>query len=232
MRVLAHDWLGWLEEVWGAKPSMIKDYRSSCASHGEAFKRGPGKTAGRIMKAFGDRPAAEVTTREVSDFLRSLDREGLTPAQRERSIAWCSPRCSLRLPARTPSGFRGTNPVLGTDKRRQAPPAALGYYEVEEVEVLWARACEEGGQREPREIFDEAEREPRRQEDKQDAEAFRLLFYTGLRVGEILTLRWGDSDLDGRGCSWFAAAYRLVWKDYRRAAVPASCLSPWLRSTR
>ena len=91
--------------------------------------------------------------------------------------------------------------ALGTSKRQRAPPAALGYYEVEEVEVLSARACEEGGQREPREIFDEAEREPRRQEDKQDAEAFRLLFYTGLRVGEILTLRWGDSDLDGREAS-------------------------------
>ena len=89
------------------------------------------------------------------------------------------------------------NPVLGTDKRRQAPPAALDYYEVEEVEAL-ARAFERGEQREPREIFDEAEREARLQEDKQDAEAFRLLFYTGLRVGEMLTLRWGDIDLDGR----------------------------------
>jgi hypothetical protein len=31
------------------------------------------------MKAFGDRSAADVTTAEVSQLLRSLDREGLTP---------------------------------------------------------------------------------------------------------------------------------------------------------
>lgn len=195
VRVLARDWLSWLEEVWGAKPSTIKDYSFLLREPGEAFKRGPGKTAGRIMKAFGDRPAAGVTTREVSDFLRSLDREGLTPRNvnkhREVLAAMFTYGCradAFGLPA---------NPVLGTDKRRQAPPAALDYYEVEEVEAL-ARACEQGGQREPREISDEAEREARHQEDKQDAEAFRLLFYTGLRVGEMLTLRWGDIDLDGR----------------------------------
>jgi len=26
VRALAYEWLGWLEEVWGAKPSTIKDY--------------------------------------------------------------------------------------------------------------------------------------------------------------------------------------------------------------
>ncbi|MBV9681442.1 MAG: hypothetical protein JO046_06600, partial [Solirubrobacterales bacterium] len=158
--VLAQEWLSWLKEVWGAKPSTIRDYSFLLREPGEAFKRGPGKTAGRIMKAFGDRPAAEVTTKEVSDFLRLLDREGLTPRNvnkhREVLAAMFTYGCradSFELPA---------NPVLGTDKRRQAPPAALDYYEVEEVEAL-ARACEQGGQREPREIFDEPEREARRQ---------------------------------------------------------------------
>ncbi len=36
----------------------------------------------------------------------------------------------------------------------------------------------------------------REAEDRQDAEAFRVLFYTGIRVGELLTLRWADVDLD------------------------------------
>ena len=35
-------------------------------------------------------------------------------------------------------------------------------------------------------------------EDKRDAEAFRLLFYTGIRLGELLPLRWGDVDLQNR----------------------------------
>ncbi len=122
------------------------------------------------------------------------------------------------------------NPVLGTDKRRQAPPAALDYYEVEEVEAL-ARACEQGGQREPREIFDEAEREARHQEDKQDAEAFRLLFYTGLQVGELLTLRWDDIDLDGR-VLFVRRGLSAGVEACRRAAALASCLSPCLRFMR
>ena len=122
------------------------------------------------------------------------------------------------------------NPVLGTDKRRQAPPAALDYYEVEEVEAL-ARACEQGGQREPREIFDEAEREARHQEDKQDAEAFRLLFYTGLQVGEMLTLRWGDINLDGRLIAVRRGLSAGV-EGCRRVVARGSCRSPCLRCMR
>jgi integrase len=42
------------------------------------------------------------------------------------------------------------------------------------------------------------EADARAAEDRQDADAFRLLFYTGIRVGELLTLRWADVDLSGR----------------------------------
>jgi len=89
------------------------------------------------------------------------------------------------------------NPVDRTDKRRQAPPAALDYYEVEEVEAL-AQVCERGGHRAHREMTDQEELGAREDEDHRDAEAFRLLFYTGVRVGELLTLRWADIDLDRR----------------------------------
>lgn len=195
VRALASDWLGWLEEVWGAKPSTIKDYGFLLREPGVPYKRGNKVSAGRIMKAFGDRPAAEVSTAEVSRFLRSLDREGLTPRNvnkhREVLAAMFAYGCradSLGLPA---------NPVDGTDKRRQAPPAALDYYEVEEVEQL-AAACERGEHRVVRRMTDEAEIEARRAEDRRDADAFRLLFYTGLRLGEALTLRWADVDFERR----------------------------------
>jgi integrase len=147
------------------------------------------------MKAFGDRPAADVTTAEVSRFLRSLDRDGLSPrnVNKHREVlasmfAYGSRADTLALPG---------NPVDGTDKRRQSPPAALDYYEVEEVEAL-AQACERGEHRTARVIIDVAELEARHREDHQDAEAFRLLFYTGLRLGEMLTLRWEDVSLDRR----------------------------------
>jgi integrase len=76
-----------------------------------------------------------------------------------------------------------SEPVDRTDKRRQPLPAALDYYEVEEVEAL-ARYCEQGEHRLARSVFDSSEIAAREQEDNQDAEAFRLLFYTGLRLGE------------------------------------------------
>ena len=195
VRALARDWLDWLSEVWGAKPSTVRDYGFLLREPGEPFKRGTGTSAGRIMKALGGRPAADVTSAEVSQFLRSLDREGLTPRNvnkhREVLAAMFAYGC------RSDTFALAANPVDRTDKRRQTPPAALDYYEVEEVEAL-ARCCEQGQHRQPRNVFDPAEIGAREQEDRQDADAFRLLFYTGLRLGEVLTLRWEDLDLSGR----------------------------------
>ncbi|PZS09216.1 MAG: hypothetical protein DLM64_11085 [Solirubrobacterales bacterium] len=73
---------------------------------------------------------------------------------------------------------------------------ALDYYEVEEVEAL-ARVCEHGDHRSTEAVGD-SELAARAAEDRQDAEAFRILFYTGIRVGELLTLRWADVDLGVR----------------------------------
>jgi integrase len=89
------------------------------------------------------------------------------------------------------------NPAAGTDKRREDPPAALDYYEVEEVEAL-ARCCERGQHRADKPSRDPAEIAARAAEDRRDAEAFRLLFYTGVRLGEVLTIRWEDVDLHDR----------------------------------
>ncbi len=60
---------------------------------------------------------------------------------------------------------------------------------------------------------------------RQDAEAFRLLFYTGLRLGEALTLRWEDVDLSGRlllGRRGLSAGQESLPKGRRRRFVPLS----------
>ena len=147
------------------------------------------------MNALGDKPAADVTTTDLSRFLRSLDAERLTArnVNKHRQLL----AAMFNYGCRPDSYALAANPVAGTDKRREDPPAALDYYEVEEVEAL-ARACELGEHRSGRPPSEPDELAARRFEDRRDAEAFRLLFYTGLRLGEVLTLRWEDVDLQDR----------------------------------
>ena len=222
VRELSREWLCWLEEVRGAKPSTITDYRYLLREPGERYRRGHRKTRGRIMQAFGDRSAEEVTTVEASRFLRSLDREGLTPRNinKHRQVL----AGIFAYGCRADTFALATNPIIGTDKRREDPPAALDYYEVEEVEAL-ARACERGQQRVGHVIVDPAEQAVRSLEDQQDAEAFRLLFYTGLRLGEVLTLRWDDVDLDDRVLlvrRGLSAGHETLPKGRRHRFVPLS----------
>jgi integrase len=195
VRELGAEWLCWLEEVRGAKPSTIQDYGFLLREAGQTYRRGNRKSAGRIMAAFGDRPAADLTTAEVTRFLRSLDRAGLTArnVNKHRQVL----AAMFTYACRSDTYVLPSNPVAGTDKRREDPPAALDYYEVEEVEAL-ARSCEQGQHRAGNQPLDPEELAARDIEDHRDADAFRLLFYTGLRLGEVLTLRWEDVDLTDR----------------------------------
>jgi hypothetical protein len=69
-RELAAEYLHWLEDVKGAKPSTLRDHRCLLAEPGQAYRRGSGSSPGLILSALGDRPTGEVTTREIEDLLR------------------------------------------------------------------------------------------------------------------------------------------------------------------
>lgn len=194
VRELGHEWLSWLEVVRGAKPSTVRDYEALLREPGARFRNGKGESTGRIMKAFGDMRVDQVTTRDVSLFLRGLDADGFTPrnVNKYRQVL----QAMFTYACRVDTFNLQSNPVEKSDKRREPPPAPLDYYEVEEVEAL-ARACEHGGHRTTAAVND-AERAARAVEDRQDADAFRLLFYTGMRVGELLALRWSDVDFEAQ----------------------------------
>jgi integrase len=162
---------------------------------GIPYKRGAKVSAGRIMTALGDRRYDQVTAAEVSKFLRNLDREGLTPrnVNKHRQVL----AAIFGYACRADTYGLAVNPVAGTDKRREDPPAALDYYEVHEVEAL-ARCCESGPHHTRTPATDPGEIDARRWEDHRDADFFRVLFYTGLRLGEALALRIGSVDLETR----------------------------------
>jgi hypothetical protein len=65
-REVAHSYLRWLADVAGAKPATLRDHRCVLAEPGVAYRRGKGKSAGHVMGALGDLPAAKITTREIN----------------------------------------------------------------------------------------------------------------------------------------------------------------------
>jgi integrase len=174
-REVALDYMRWLEQVKGAKPSTLAD-------HGYALAEPSGTTNGHVMRTLGDRPAAEVTPREVEDLLDALAASGGSPrtVNKRRALLLAVFNYGVRR-----AGLPG-NPVQATDKRREPQQAALDTYTVSEVERL-ATALAEGRHRDR-----PAASEATRAEDAQDAELVRVAAYTGLRQGELRALRWRD----------------------------------------
>lgn len=192
-RNVAHEWLAWKRDVKGAAPSTLRDHAILLRERGAPNRRGRGTASGRIMHWFGDEPIESVTTRDVSRFLRSLDREGLAPRNVNMHRAVLH---AIFAYATKPDTYDlAANPVSATDVRYEPSPPPLNHYEVHEVDAL-ARACEHGLHRTAAnyrgrpEILSDEEIDARQAEDQQDAALFRVKFYSGLRLGEVIALRW------------------------------------------
>jgi integrase len=189
-RVVAHDYLGWLEHVRDAKPSTLREHRYLLVEPGARHRRGAGTHKGLIMRALGDRPAREVTTREINRLLAEIAARGVAPrtVNRNRQLigaiySYGCREATFALP---------DNPALAADRRTEPEPAQLDFYSPEEVEAL-ARTLAAGLHRDPNApaVSDE-EAAARTAEDRQDAELVRIAAYAGLRRGELVALRWRD----------------------------------------
>jgi integrase len=195
-RELVHEWLEHLQREKGAKPSTLSDYGWMVAEPGRPHRRGHGRSPGLLMAALGDRPISELTTREIGGFLRTLDERGCKArtVNRHRQLVLAA----LNYAMREDTYALARNPATGTTKRREPPPAVLEFYEPDEVETL-ARAAERGAHRAVRrDRVGTDELDVRRREDAQDADLYRVAAYSGLRLGELLALRWQDVNLDLR----------------------------------
>ena len=194
-------WLHHLEHVEGAKPSTLADYRYMLTPVDALPRKRGRRPAARIMRAFGSRPLAAITASDVARFLRTLDAEpGVTPrtVNKHRQLL-----CSVFNHAMRDDTFKlPANPAAATDKRREPDTRPIDFYEPEEVLAL-ARAARAGAHRDPsRPAVSVEETDERRRADEQDAALFIVAAFTGLRMGELLALRWRHVD--------FAAAKLLV----------------------
>jgi integrase len=206
-RELAREWLAYLAHEKGAKPSTLADYHSMLAEPGQPHRRGPGKAEGILLREFGDRLAIRISVRDVAEYLRRIERDGCKPrlVNKHRQVI----HAMYAYGQRDDTHALPLNPAAGTTKRREPPPSALEFYEPEDIEAL-ARAAASGlhrrsethsatalvhHQSSAREVtISPEECAARHVEDVQDAELFRVLAYTGIRLGELVVLRWSDVD--------------------------------------
>jgi hypothetical protein len=145
-REVAAEYLRWLENVKGAKPSTLRDHRSVLAEPGVVHRRGAHVTYGRIMAAIGDRPGREITTREIEELLASIAATGVAARTVNKARAVM---CSVFNYGMRPSAFGlPANPVTHADRRAEPQTAALAFYSPEQVEAL-ARSLAAGAHRGP-----------------------------------------------------------------------------------
>ena len=185
----AERWLHHIEHVEGCKPSTLDDYRYMLAPVETLPRKRGSMPAARIMRAFGHRALASITTSDVARFLARLDLEpsmGPRTVNKHRQVL-----CSVFEHAMRAESFSlPLNPARATDKRREPDATPIDFYEPEEVLAL-ARAAGNGLHRDPRrpaispeEIGEQA------RTNEQDAALYIVAAFTGLRLGELLALRW------------------------------------------
>jgi integrase len=123
------------------------------------------------MDSLGDRPADEVTTRDINTLLAAVSVTGVSARTVKRSRQFI---CAIyNFASREATFGLPHNPATAADRRPEPERARLDFYSPEEVEAL-ARAVAAGLHRDPRApAVSEEEAAARAAEDSQDAELRR-----------------------------------------------------------
>ena len=216
-RDAAEAWYRDRELEKGCRPSTLRDYRSQLDS--------------RLLPAFESEdgrslPLSEVTSEQIVRWRRTLQAESRLSPRTINKL-----RMSLHgifEHARRPvadGGFGlGDNPVSGTRKvPGETRIERLRFFTPEQIDAL-ARAAKDGRHRVERTGGEgETEARERALENCQDAALFITAGHAGLRLGELLALRWSDVDWsNGKIMVWrsFTAGIEGPTKDNEPRPVP------------
>ena len=150
----ASEWLRYVEQERGRKPSTLADYRSVVRAH--------------FLPAFGDQPLERITGETIERWLAAQLREDeLSRRSLQKMVVLLNgifrrARKVWKLPQ---------NPVADIERLPVAKRTDVEFYSPEEVHAL-----------------------VRASGDEQDGALFLTAAMTGLRMGELLALRWRDVD--------------------------------------
>jgi integrase len=187
-------WIDYLETEKRVKPSTLAGYERLLVRPG----RSRDLRRGRIMREFETRLLLDIKTKDARRFLGKLDREDISA--RTVNIHRQVLHAIFEFARREDSFGLPTNPFSETTKRPEDGASPIETFEPEEILAI-AELARRGDHRRrggyAHSIFSpEAEREWMRL-NEQDAALFVIGACTGLRLGELLALRWRDVDLRG-----------------------------------
>ena len=160
------EWLRYVEHERGVRATTLREYRTSAQKH--------------LLPEFGDRKLEAITTRSVETWKSRLLAEGKLSRRTINKLLTNLHGVFGR--ARRVYGLP-KNPVDDVEKLRERyDPGDYDWLRPEEVLAV-VRAAENASDVDPRIA-------------EQDAAVILTAAFTGLRLGEILGLRWRDVDFD------------------------------------
>lgn len=187
-------WLEHLQHEKRVKPSTLADYEVMLAQPKRL--RGKEKQRGaRIMRDFGGRRLAAIETADIRRFLAGLDREKISArtVNKHRQVL----HGIFEYARRSDTYGLRENPASETTKRPEGGAKPIETFEPAEVQAIAAAARAGLHRPRPEHNFSAATRAEWQRVNEQDAAMFTIAAFTGLRLGELLALRWSDVDLEG-----------------------------------
>lgn len=146
------------------------------------------------MREFGGRKLVGITTKDIRRFLSAMDREDVSArtVNIHRQVVH-----SIFEYARRGNTFGlSENPAAETTKRPEDGAQPIETFEPDEILAIASAARSSLHRRRPKHNYSPATDAEWQRMNDQDASLFIFAACTGLRLGELLALRWSDIDIE------------------------------------